>query len=76
MHHSNLVHRYVSVAVYVGLPVGVGWHVPLVGIEGRGGYKPSTEERTTENEKQNKGQMRPSMHTRQSRTCAHRFCAE
>ncbi|KAL8434259.1 hypothetical protein Efla_002024 [Eimeria flavescens] len=32
--------------VYVGLPVGVGWHVPLVGVEGRGGYKtsPSGEE--------------------------------
>ncbi|PHJ22427.1 hypothetical protein CSUI_003731 [Cystoisospora suis] len=25
--------------VYVGLPIGTSWHVPLVGIEGRGGYK-------------------------------------
>ncbi|CDJ63056.1 hypothetical protein, conserved [Eimeria necatrix] len=40
--------------VYVGLPVGVGWHVPLVGIEGRGGYKPSAEEQTAENEKRSK----------------------
>ncbi|PFH32459.1 hypothetical protein BESB_017770 [Besnoitia besnoiti] len=25
--------------VYVGLPIGKTWHVPLVGIEGRGGYR-------------------------------------
>lgn len=70
------MHLSVSVAVYVGLPVGVGWHVPLVGIEGRGGYKPSAEEQTAENEKRSKGQMRTSMHTSQSRTCTHRCCAE
>ncbi|XP_026190051.1 uncharacterized protein LOC34622145 [Cyclospora cayetanensis] len=33
-----------SQQVYVGLPVGVGWHVPLVGVEGRGGYKPAAGE--------------------------------
>lgn len=38
--------------VYVGLPVGVGWHVPLVGVEGRGGYKPAPQgEREEEGEK-------------------------
>ncbi|CBZ51342.1 hypothetical protein NCLIV_044070 [Neospora caninum Liverpool] len=30
--------------VYVGLPIGKSWHVPLVGIEGRGGYRKAAEE--------------------------------
>ncbi|KEP64611.1 UNVERIFIED_CONTAM: hypothetical protein HHA_305600 [Hammondia hammondi] len=30
--------------VYVGLPIGKSWHVPLVGIEGRGGYKKAADE--------------------------------
>ncbi|KAL8437160.1 hypothetical protein ACSSS7_001139 [Eimeria intestinalis] len=46
--------------VYVGLPVGVGWHVPLVGVEGRGGYKQSPEgEEETKKRSPPDGQRRP-----------------
>lgn len=43
--------RLPRLAVYVGLPVGVGWHVPLVGVEGRGGYKPAEGEGDEDREK-------------------------
>ncbi|KAL8453869.1 hypothetical protein Emag_001677 [Eimeria magna] len=46
--------------VYVGLPVGVGWHVPLVGVEGRGGYKQSPEgEGEAKKKSPSDGQKRP-----------------
>lgn len=44
--------------VYVGLPVGVGWHVPLVGIEGRGGYKDIPDQhQPDESKKEGKGRV-------------------
>lgn len=50
--------------------MGVGWHVPLVGVEGRGGYKPSPQEQESKKQSPSEGEKSLSVFRKLGAACA------